>query len=212
MLTGRDSKNTATSASTGSSRERDGAAVLASISRLKGMPVGSHCRPWWLSTDKASLAVVRFANVTHHAQSKEGNSLLKTTKCQVFLMRPPPSPSLDGASPIRHPRGPPQSPKPTKNTTEITRFGLAVFLVGKEGNSPLKTTKCQVFLIRPTPSPSLGGASPIRHPRGPPQSPKATKNTTKITRFGSHLTSSVTGTSRCPTHLFKTILSIIYSA
>ena len=115
---------------------------------------------------------------------KEGNSHLKTTKCQVFLICPTPSSSLGGASIICHPRGPPQSLKATKNTTKITRFGLAVFLVGKEGNSPLKTTKCQVFLIRPTPSTSLGGASPIRHPRGPTQSPKATKNTTEITRFG----------------------------
>ena len=105
-------------------------------------------------------------------------------KCQISRICPTPSPSWGGASPTRHPRGPPQSPKATKNTTEITKFGLAVFLVGKEGNSPLKTIKCIVFLICPTPLPSWGGASPIRHPRGPSQSTRATNNTTKITRFG----------------------------
>ena len=98
---------------------------------------------------------------------KEGNSHLKTIKCQVFLICPTPSPSWGGASPIRHPRGPPQSPKATKNTTQLTTFGLAVFFVGEEGNSYHKTIKCKVFLIRPTPSPSWGGASPIPHPRGP---------------------------------------------
>ena len=35
------------------------------------------------------------------------------------------------------------------------------------------------------PSPSRAGVSPICHPTGPPQSLKARKNTTKITRFGS---------------------------
>ena len=57
-------------------------------------------------------------------------------------MPPTPSPSWGGASPSRNPRGPPQSPKATKNTTEITRFALALFSIGKEGNSPLKITKC----------------------------------------------------------------------
>ena len=56
-----------------------------------------------------------------------------------------------GASPIRHPREPLQSPKATKN---VTKFGLAVFLVGKEGNNPLKTIKYQVSLIFPTVAPS----------------------------------------------------------
>ena len=33
-------------------------------------------------------------------------------------------------------------------------------------------------------SSSWGGASPLCNPRGPPQSPLATKNTTTVTRFG----------------------------
>ena len=65
----------------------------------------------------------------------------------------------------------------------ITRFDLAVFLVRKEGNNPLKTIKCLVFLICPTLVPSLGGASLICHLSGPPQSPKVSKNTIKITSF-----------------------------
>ena len=72
---------------------------------------------------------------------KEGNSHLKTIKCKVFLISPTPSPSWGGASPIRYPRGPPQSPKAAKNTIKTTRFGSALFLVGKEGTTPLKTIK-----------------------------------------------------------------------
>ena len=84
------------------------------------------------------------------------------------------------------PQGPPpQSPSPTKNNTKITTFALAVFFVGEEGNSPLKTIKCYVFQICPTPLASWGGASPICHPRGPPHSPKAAKINAEITRFSS---------------------------
>ena len=100
-----------------------------------------------------------------------------------FLIFPASTPSLGGASSISHPWGQPQSPKVTKNTTMFTRFNLAVFLVRKEGNSPLKTIKCLVFLICPTLVPSLGGASLICHLSGPPQSPKVSKNTIKITSF-----------------------------
>ena len=74
--------------------------------------------------------------------SKEENSFHKTVRRQVSLIHPPPSSSWGGTSPICHPRCPPQSPKATKNTTEIIRFDLAVFFLGKEGNSPLKTIKC----------------------------------------------------------------------
>ena len=85
-----------------------------------------------------------------------------------FLIFPASTPSLGGASSISHPWGQPQSPKVTKNTTMFTRFNLAVFLVRKEGNSPLKTIKCLVFLICPTLVPSLGGTSLICHLSGPP--------------------------------------------
>ena len=73
--------------------------------------------------------------------------------------------------------------KAAKNATKIKKFGLAFFFVGEEGTSPLKIINCQVFLICPTPSPSRGGATPISHPRDPPQSPKATIIATEITRL-----------------------------
>ena len=91
------------------------------------------------------------------------------------------SPSRSCASSVCQRRGPPQeppSPKATKNATEITRF-----FAGKEGNRPLKAIKWKVFLIRFTLSPSWVGASPIHHPRGRPQSPKAAKYTNEITKF-----------------------------
>ena len=119
--------------------------------------------------------------------AKKGNSHLKSITCSVLLTFLTSSPSWGGASPIHHSRGPPQSPKATKNTTEISRFASAVFFIGKEGYSPLRIIKCKVSLTRPTPSPSWGGTSPIRCPRGPPQSPTATKNTAEITRFTSAL-------------------------
>ena len=108
-----------------------------------------------------------------------------TITWNLSWIRPTPSPSWGGTSPIPHPRGPPESPKVTKNTTVISRSHLAVVFIGKEGNNHLKSVTCLVPLICPTPSPSWGSTSPIPHPRGPPQSPKATKNTTKISR--SHL-------------------------
>ena len=115
---------------------------------------------------------------------EEGISPLRTIRCSVFPKRLTPSPAWGGASPINHPRGCPQSPKATKNTTKITRFCLPTCFMGKEENSLLKTIIRNVFLICPTLSPSCGGASPIRHPRGPPQSFRATKNTTELSKFG----------------------------
>ena len=57
------------------------------------------------------------------------------------------------------------------------------FLLVKRGTA-LLNTKCLVFLVSPTPSPSWVGASLICHPRGPYQNPKATQHATKITRLG----------------------------
>ena len=54
--------------------------------------------------------------------------------------------------------------------------------MGKEGNNHLKSITCQVFLIFSTPSPYWSGVLLIYHPRGPFQSPKVTKNATKIIR------------------------------
>ena len=39
------------------------------------------------------------------------------------------------------PRAPPQSFKATKNTTEMARFGLPIFFLGNEVNSPLRIIK-----------------------------------------------------------------------
>ena len=75
------------------------------------------------------------------------------------------SPSLGGASPISHPRGPPQGPKAARNMKKITKFSSAVFFGGKEGKNFLKTIRNQVFLIFPTLSPPWGIDSAINHPR-----------------------------------------------
>ena len=112
---------------------------------------------------------------------KEENSLLNTIISKVFLICPTLSPSYGGASPIRHPRGPPQSFRATKNTTELSKFGLLILFTGNVGNRPLKTIKYKVSLICHTPSPLWVSSSPICHPNGHPQSAKATKNTIKMT-------------------------------
>ena len=130
------------------------------------------------------LLIIRFGSVIYFV-GKEGSSPLQTIKCYVFLICPTPSPSWGGISPLYPPRGPLQICKAAKNGTKIPRFGSAIFIIGKQGKSPLKSIKCSVFLICLSPSPSRGGKSPICHPRGPTQSPNATKNTNKITRFGS---------------------------
>ena len=90
------------------------------------------------------------------------------------------SPSWVGTTSIHDPRGSPQCPKASKNATEITRSQLACLFIGKEGNSHLKSVTCLVPVICPTPSTSWGCLSPIHHPRGPPQIPKASKNATEI--------------------------------
>ena len=90
-----------------------------------------------------------------------------------------------GGSPIHHQRKPRQSPKATKYTIKMTRFGPTIFFFVKEENCPFKTTKFSVSLIHYTLSPSLSGKLPICHPRGLSESPKSTKTTTKITRINS---------------------------
>ena len=79
------------------------------------------------------------------------------------------------------------SRKYTKNTTEVTRFSLVLFFLGKEGYSPLKNRIYHILSSHPTLSACWGGTSPICHPTGPHQSHKYTKNTTKVTRFSSNL-------------------------
>ena len=54
--------------------------------------------------------------------------------------------------------------------------------MGKEGNNHLKSITCQVFLIFSNLSSPRGGVLLIHYPRGPFQSPKVTKNATKIIR------------------------------
>ena len=115
---------------------------------------------------------------------KTGISPFYAMKCEVFLICSTLSLSWGCAFPICHPMVPPQRPKATKNTTKIKKFGISTFFVSKEKSSPIKTIKCSVFPIFPTWPPAWGGASFIRHPQGPPQSFKATKNTTALTRFG----------------------------
>ena len=73
---------------------------------------------------------------------KEGISPFYSMECEVFLICSTPSLSWGCASPICHPMVPLQRPKATKNTTKITKFGLPIFFVSKEKNSPLKTIKC----------------------------------------------------------------------
>ena len=109
---------------------------------------------------------------------KERNNHVKSVTCEVPLILPNLSPSWGGTTPIRHPRGLPQSPKATKNTTEISKLRLASVFIGKERKNHLKSVNCAVPLICPTPFLPWGGTTPICHSKGPPQSPKAIKNIT----------------------------------
>ena len=102
-----------------------------------------------------------------------------------FLILPTLSPSQDEASPICHPRGPPQFPKATKNAAEITRFSSAGYFVGYEEDRQIISTLSPLFLILPTPAPSRGGASYVYHPRGPSWSQIKTNSTTTFSKFGS---------------------------
>ena len=113
---------------------------------------------------------------------KKGNNHLKSITCQVFLIFSTPSPSWGGELLFHPPRGPFQSPKVTKNTTNKTRACLAGPFMGKEGNSHMKSITCSVLLISPTSSPFWNGTLLIHHPRAPFQSPKVTKNAIKLTR------------------------------
>ena len=113
---------------------------------------------------------------------KEGDNYLKSVTCSVFLICPTPCPSWGGTSPIRQPRGPFKSRKVTKNATNLIKPCLAELFMGKEGNCHFKSITCSVLLISSTSSPAWDGTSPIHHPRAPFQSPKETKNASKITR------------------------------
>ena len=114
---------------------------------------------------------------------KKENSHLISITYQVLFICLTLSPSKGFTSPICHSRGPPQSHKLTENTTKVTQSLLSWLFIGKEENNHLKSFIYQALVISPTPSPYWGGRSPIHHPRGPPQSPKTTQNTTEITRF-----------------------------
>ena len=76
---------------------------------------------------------------------KEGDNYLKFITCSVFLIFPTLSFSLGGTSPIHHPGGPFQSPKVTKNATNMIRSCLAGPFMGKEGNRNLKLSPVQSF-------------------------------------------------------------------
>ena len=81
------------------------------------------------------------------------------------------------------PLGPRSEPLSLQNCYQANHWlwqGSAIFIMGKEGNSPLKSIKCRLQIC-PTLSPSWGGASPTLDPRGPYQSPKVTRGTTKRT-------------------------------
>ena len=58
--------------------------------------------------------------------------------------------------------------------------------MGKEGNNYLKSVSCFAPMIVTAPAPSYSGKPPIHHPRAPPQSPKLTKNATKMKRSDSY--------------------------
>ena len=69
-------------------------------------------------------------------------------------------PSLTLGAPLRVPKG-----------TKITIFGLAVFLVGKEGNSPFKTINVKSFgFVLPRHPPRV-----THHPKGPLRAQKQPK-------------------------------------
>ena len=74
--------------------------------------------------------------------------------------------------------------------------------------SPFKTMNCSVFQLCFTLSPTWGGTSPIHHPRGRHQGHKATKNTTKIIRFG--ITTSFMGKKNSPLKTITCKVFLIY--
>ena len=73
---------------------------------------------------------------------KEGNNHLKSMTCSVPLIRPTPSLAWGGTLPICYPRGPPQSPKATKNITDMSRSHSGAVFTIKEGNNHLKSVTC----------------------------------------------------------------------
>ena len=95
-------------------------------------------------------------------RGNRGRALLKPSNINPFIHLTPSS-----LWEMHQPQGPPQSRIAMKNTTVITRFGLAIFLTGIEDNTPLslKTINCQPFYIYHIPS--WGGDSFIHHPGGP---------------------------------------------
>ena len=145
--------------------------------------------------------------------SKEGYSPLKNRIYHILRSHPTLSACWGGTSPICHPTGPHQSHKHTKNTTEVTRFSLVVFFLGKEEYSPLQNRICHILDSHPTLSACWGGTSPICHPTGPHQSHKSTKNTTKVTRFSSNLTTYLSEIlASIPPTSTKPLFLLIYSA
>ena len=87
---------------------------------------------------------------------------------------------------------PPQSPKATKYTTKITRFALAFFFRVQRGTASSKLSNFKSFWFVLPHHPSRVAHHPSITPLGwhitplsLPQSPKATKSTTKIPWFAS---------------------------
>ena len=72
---------------------------------------------------------------------KSRTAPLKPSNVKPLSFVLPRHPPGGGTLPSHHPRGTSQSLKATRNTTVITRFGLAVFFIVKEGNSPPRTNK-----------------------------------------------------------------------
>ena len=58
----------------------------------------------------------------------------------------------------------------------MTRFGAAIFFVGKEGSNPLKTIMCYVFLIFFYLVTLLGWQITYLSPQGLPRQPNDKKN------------------------------------
>ena len=105
---------------------------------------------------KNTTKVNRFSLVLFFL-GKEGYSPLKNRIYHILGSHPTLSACWGGTSPICHPTGPHQSHKYTKNTTEVTRFSLVLYFLGKEGYSPLKNRIYHILGSHPTLSACWGG-------------------------------------------------------
>ena len=92
-------------------------------------------------------------------------------------------PTLPASGGVHHPSLTPRDPVRAPNLPKIQPKLPHFTFIGKEGNSSLQNCIYRFHCSRPALSASWEDTSPICHPAGFHQSPKSTKNTTKVTTF-----------------------------